>query len=311
MSRLKNPLLSLGAKGGLADSVTYVRRRGVDIVEKKPIPRDPQSLAQMYQRWDYQDGISYWNTLSNAAKQVYKSAASRYHMTGFAYFMRWYLKNLPDIAGRWRLDEAAGITAYDSSKNANHGTFIGTTPITGIIDRGRLFDGINDRIPCGGHSSLLSPNIGTVEGWIKGTTLVIAADEQATDRQNEFLILVRMADQNMGITIWQAGAVHYDLRTPNNSLDSTKWTFFNVWSDSSTIYASLNTVPQVLAEAVGVNDGTWFGGLPLLDHFQIGASMRNNIPAGFWDGDMDNIVSYNRVLSLQDQQRHYARQYPL
>lgn len=154
MAKLKNPLLSLDARNTLAESVTFARRRQQNIAEKKPIPTDPKSLAQMYQRWDYQDGIWYWQTLNQAQKQAYQTAASRYHMTGFAYFMRYYLKNLPDLAGRWRLDEMGGAVAYDSSKNNNNGVIVGASPATGVIDGCLYFDGLNDTVDCGNHPSI-------------------------------------------------------------------------------------------------------------------------------------------------------------
>lgn len=166
MSKLKNPLLSLDARNTLGESVTFARRRQVNIAEKKPIPTDPKTLAQIYQRWDYQDGIWAWKALSQAQKQVYQTAASRYHMTGFAYFMRGYLKNLPDLLGRWRLDEKTGAIAYDSSKNNHNGTIFGASPATGPIDGCYFFDGINDQIPIGIYPSL-NPDSFTLELFIK------------------------------------------------------------------------------------------------------------------------------------------------
>ena len=310
MSKLKTPLLSLGATGTVADSLTFTRRRRTDIVQEKPIPSDPMTLPQMYQRWDYQDGISYWQTLTNAQKQVYKSAGSRRHMTGFAYFMHWYLKNLPDLAGRWRLDEGSGAIAYDSSKNANHGIYIGTTPTTGIINGGRLFDGLNDNIPCGSDPSLLSPALGTVEAWVKGAGAILAADDKDTTAQDELHIIAQAPNSRLHIITRIGGAGTYYLKTDNGSLDTTIWNLVHVWSDGSTIYVSINTVDQALGVVWGANDGSWFGDIPLLDSFHIGCIIRNNVKGSFFDGDQDNVVAYNRVLSLQDRQRHYARAYP-
>jgi len=93
-------MLSFGAQGTVADAITFARRRGVNIAQEKPVPQDPQTLAQIYHRWDYQEGIAHWHTLTLAAKQIYKSDGAKHHMTGLAYFMRYYLNNLPGLLGR-------------------------------------------------------------------------------------------------------------------------------------------------------------------------------------------------------------------
>ena len=53
------------------------------------------------------------------------------------------------LRGHWKLDEAAGTTAADSSGNGNHGTLTnmaGTEWTTGQVDGALEFDGNNDYI---------------------------------------------------------------------------------------------------------------------------------------------------------------------
>lgn len=97
MSKLKNPLLSLGASGTLSKAITFVRRRGQNIVEKKPVPPDSKTLAQLSWRHMYQKAVALWHALSVAEKQEWESLARPKHMTGFAWFMSQALKPNPGL----------------------------------------------------------------------------------------------------------------------------------------------------------------------------------------------------------------------
>lgn len=97
MTKLKNPLLSLRAVGRLAKDIAFTRRRGVNIVEKKPIPEDAKSLAQLSWRHMYQKAIALWHALSASEKQEWESLARPKHMTGFAWFVSQALKPNPGL----------------------------------------------------------------------------------------------------------------------------------------------------------------------------------------------------------------------
>lgn len=146
MSKLKSPLLSLEAKGTIGAAITYQGRGQDTIARTKPIPTNPYSLNQAYQRWDYKDLAFLWSLESESEKQDYRTRASRYHITGFQLFMREHLKNLPGIAVRLHLDYHSGSTLLDSSKNENTGTKIGCVYASGLIAQGLYFDGLNDHL---------------------------------------------------------------------------------------------------------------------------------------------------------------------
>lgn len=148
--------------------MTFQRRGKATIAREKPIPRDPYSLAQAYQRWDYKDYAYLWTLETEASKQSYRTRASRYHITGYSLWMKEHLRDLPDLAGRWHLDERGGATVFDSSKNANNGTIIGATPTTGLIDGAFYFDGLNDTMRILDHPSI-TPTTGdfTAECYFK------------------------------------------------------------------------------------------------------------------------------------------------
>ncbi len=97
MAKLKNPLLSLKASGSLARAITFVRRRGVDLVEKKPEIKDANTPAQQYHRNMFGLCVDLWHTLSAAEKKVWESAGTARHMTGYAWYISQCLRPNPGI----------------------------------------------------------------------------------------------------------------------------------------------------------------------------------------------------------------------
>lgn len=73
--------------------------------------------------------------------------------------------------GWWKLDDASGTTAVDSSGNGNNGTLVNMYPptdwVTGWIDGALDFDGWNDYVNCGNDSSLRITSRITVAAWVK------------------------------------------------------------------------------------------------------------------------------------------------
>lgn len=97
MAKLKNPLLSLGAKGDLGKVFTFLRRRKQDIVERKPIPEDPRSLAQLSWRHMYLKVVALWHALTPAEQQEWESNARPHHLTGYQWFISQALRPNPGI----------------------------------------------------------------------------------------------------------------------------------------------------------------------------------------------------------------------
>lgn len=92
MTKVSNPLFSFDARGRLGKELNLTKRRGVNITQKKPVPRQPNTSGQLAVRGVWQDGIAQWHLLAADEKNSYESKARPYHMTGFAYFMRGYMK---------------------------------------------------------------------------------------------------------------------------------------------------------------------------------------------------------------------------
>lgn len=170
MTKLTAPLQSLRASGSIGKLLSFDNRSGQRRVRKMPQPSDPKTLLQIYHRWDYQYYSQKWRDLTSSDKQLWETNARRLRITGFNYWMRTMLTTLPDLAGRWHLDEPAGNIAFDSSKNANNGTIVGASTVPGFFDRALFFDDLDDLIDFGNPSYYRLQQF-TIELWFKGIPL--------------------------------------------------------------------------------------------------------------------------------------------
>ncbi|NIR62686.1 MAG: hypothetical protein GWO10_02545 [candidate division Zixibacteria bacterium] len=79
------------------------------------------------------------------------------------------------LVAHYKLDESAGLTARDSSCHGNHATLSdGPTwqPTGGFHGGALLFDGIDDRVECGGLG-ISGNDTRTIGGWAKASTTAI------------------------------------------------------------------------------------------------------------------------------------------
>lgn len=97
MVKLKNPLLSLGARNTISKAITFVRRRSQNIAEKKPEVKDVQSTAQLSWRHMFLKCTALWNALSATEQAQWESLARPLHMTGYAYWQSQCLRPNPGI----------------------------------------------------------------------------------------------------------------------------------------------------------------------------------------------------------------------
>jgi len=97
MPKLKAPLLSFNARGRLSKLFSLARRGGRNIIERRPIPTDAKSPAQLFNRHMFTKCVDLWHLLSNAEKQEWESLARPRHMTGYAWFISQCLRPNPGI----------------------------------------------------------------------------------------------------------------------------------------------------------------------------------------------------------------------
>ena len=92
MAKPKQPLMSLGARGTIADSLTFQKRGQTTIARSKPIPTDPESDAQLAQRQVYRDAVASWNSLTPEEKEAWRGVCRG--LTAYQCFMQAKIREL-------------------------------------------------------------------------------------------------------------------------------------------------------------------------------------------------------------------------
>lgn len=323
MAKTKTPFLSFGSRGTVGGVLTSQKRGRETIIRKTPVPRDPYSLNQAYQRWDYRDYAHLWTLESEADKQTYRSRASRYHITGFSLWMRERLNELTNLEGRWHLDENSGASAFDSSKNTNHGTIIGASPVSGVISGAYYFDGLNDLINCGNDPSLRPPEL-SVESFIitpdpltwqahtweksylsrydtglnkRVWTLGLTNQHGAADWMDQLNIF--LGDPADG-TVEYGG--YYNFRLSGNTRYHVSFTF-----SGGTLIVYLNGQPVTLTTFLGAVPASLY--LTDVDLIQ-GCRLNNGALISPLEHTQDEVRLYSAVLPQTLIERHSERRYP-
>ncbi|MBA7592072.1 hypothetical protein ES708_34246 [subsurface metagenome] len=73
MAKSKTPLLSLGARGSIGDTLTFQKRGRLTIARQKPIPTDPKTDLQLAHRQVYREAVAAWNALTPEEQEAYRS----------------------------------------------------------------------------------------------------------------------------------------------------------------------------------------------------------------------------------------------
>ena len=259
------------------------------------------TLPTRYQRWLYEDYAYLWRQQTGATRLTYASAGSRYHLTGFQYWMKYQLTNLPDIAGMWYLDEKTGTTARDFSRNANHGTIIGASPAVGLIAGAQSFDGINDYIRIPYSSSLGGFTALTIEMSLYPTAYgfptfarVILNNGYPTPGSIYMELTKTVAARILGYVYNDAGAWAGFINNGITALDTWYHLAF-VW-DGSTVCLYINNTPGSNPAFVGT----------MTREAPINLSLNTND----FQGIIDHFVIYNRALDATERLRHSERRWP-
>jgi hypothetical protein len=210
------------------------------------------------------------------------------------------------LVAHWKLDEGEGTTAYDSA-GTNHGTLVnGPVWTSGQIAGALDFDGLNDYVNLGNDSSLKPPLPVTLSAWINMSD----PDEPI---QDDIILLDTLDGYNRYYGIWlihgggiidtgygDGGIAGQGSRRNKHTtaiLDENNWyhvaavikgpTDMNVYLDAVDVGGTYQGTGGSLVYSNG--NGT------------IGA--RQNDRAGaeyFFDGRIDDVRVYNRVLSAEE-----------
>lgn len=301
MAKTKTPYFSIGAHGTVGGSITAQKLAAETMLRGKPLPTDPYSLAQAYQRWLYEDYAYLWRQQSAATQALYRSAGVRHHLTGFQYWMKDMLARLPDIAGMWHLDAMSAPTTPDSSRNTNTGTIIGASPIDGLINGAAYFDGLNDRIDCGNHQSL---NMGTSDFSLAFYCYLPSAQGPPSPD----LINKGAHAANLGFKVELSNRLTVVIQDAGGfTVFTTPVLTFPAWysvvanfdrdANGQIFYNAIPSPPVNIAARSGSID--W----PI--NFVLGT-----FATQYWKGTLDHVILRTRILDLTEITRHSQRRYP-
>lgn len=302
MSKLKSPLFSLDGRGSVGEVISYAKRRGVNLAESKPIPKDQRTLLQMYHRWLYEDYAYLWKQQTLAIQAQYRSLGAKCHLTGYQYWMSYQLTNLPDIVGMWHLDERGGDIAHDFSRNHNDGTIRGAVPVKGAIDYALYGDGVNGTVALGNTLDLCGFTTLTMEYFVYPEAQVIAQPIPFY-RQSTFYLGFKSGTLQPIYRYWpEVGGV-------------------------SKVFLCTTALVQDQLSHLGITfDGTWvqfyINGIPKDKIITNRAALMVTIARPFYlisfneadhqlTGWQDHVVIYNRVCDATEMKRHSDRRFPL
>ena len=212
--------------------------------------------------------------------------------------------------GYWRLDEASGATAADSSGNGYSGAI--TAGVTYGVPGALTTDGdtaMGFSNALGGYvTTSLTPGnwpAMSVEGWVKQTSSANANDQ---------IMATRNAGTNTGFELYSGAAgspqINWCLDTSVSGIHcfpSSYSTSLNTWYDVVITYDGSYDREYIN----GVQQGTGYAqtgnvvssGLPL----QLGRCGLSscNTPPYIWDGTLDELAIYQTALSPSQVLNHY------
>ncbi|PIR66855.1 MAG: hypothetical protein COU51_01565 [Parcubacteria group bacterium CG10_big_fil_rev_8_21_14_0_10_36_14] len=194
------------------------------------------------------------------------------------------------LVGWWTMDNnnIFGARVYDSSGSNTHGTMIGTTTSTGQIGQARIFDGTDDNIV---FTSYPTGDIISFGAWAKTSQLGYQTliDNQYAGALNPGINIFINTASNFPICRFDDGVVNPTAYDDTMNIVDGQWHHIFCTKDASDnkkIY-----VDGVLKKT----DTTAMGDMSSSDNMYIGSY--NGTTGGPWNGSVDDVRIYDRVLS--------------
>jgi len=199
----------------------------------------------------------------------------------------WDTSSTLGLIGWWKLDEASGLIAVDSSGNGNDGTLTnmaGDEWTTGQVDGGLEFDGNNDAIT--GIGDCPTGNF-TIAGWAKDTggggwRVLYSAEQE----------IWFGVDDDASPRVWiDVGGNGNGANTAAGTWTLDTWHHIAGTWDGTTVHLYLD----------GVDMGTIYGTPenPQAKAAVIGAWSKNTSDEN-WSGTIDDVRLYNRALTADE-----------
>ncbi|MBA7553234.1 hypothetical protein ES705_45823 [subsurface metagenome] len=217
MAKPKNPLLSLGARGTIADSLTFQKRGREHFARVKPIPKDPKSPAQLARRQIYRDAVAVWNALTPEEKEAWRGICPG--LTAYQCFMSSELKYAPPppplYIGAGAIDRGNAtpedFTCIDTNGPASASGIIHTVELFAYANLQDCVVGTFYKVNHWTHKCRDSVFIGFVPRWSKETFSGLSIAVEAGDYIGFYAPLGRLDSDSIGFAgVWRLAGEHID-----------------------------------------------------------------------------------------------------
>jgi hypothetical protein len=204
------------------------------------------------------------------------------------------------LVAAYGFDEGTGTSAGDSSGNGNTGTLIANGPAWTIGKHGRAlsFDGTNDWVTVPDANSLDLTNAMTLEAWVYPTAGGTAWRTVMFKEQTGDLVYGLYANRNTQVPnaqVYVGGSAREGNGT--SALPLNQWSHLAATYDGTTLRLYVNGIQVgtlAVAGAMQASNGV----------LRIGG---NNIWGEYFQGRIDDLMIYNRVLSAGEVQADMNR----
>ncbi|MDD3461918.1 MAG: LamG domain-containing protein [Mesotoga sp.] len=206
------------------------------------------------------------------------------------------------LVGCWLMNEQAGIRCIDSSLYNNHGTMVGFgVPANSRSSQGVKFDGTNDYINLGNTTSLNITGPMTIEAWINtndivGTHEIVVKEISSADTQYS----LRTTDDDLEFVIHDGSQ---KIAKYANIIQIGMWYHVIGMLNKSNLSVYVNGVIGSILGTIGTQTTN-------TEKVGIGAR-RPTTPSLFFNGNINKVSIYNRVLNKDEVKELYINPYAI
>jgi protocadherin Fat 4 len=190
--------------------------------------------------------------------------------------------------GVWHLSNSSFT---DSTSNANNGTNVSTTDVTGIIEEGRTFNGSSQLISVADSNSLDESNTFTISAWIRPTV-----------NDSNWRTIVNKGPDNAGGNYWFGiRQSQLEVYIAGTGYDSNFTVPVNTWSHVAATFNNSTDTLVIYSNGTVVYTNTSATATPgtNTDPLYIGRSALNN---EWWQGSLDE-VRFQRSIESENEIR--------
>ena len=209
----------------------------------------------------------------------------------------------------WRLGEASGSSAADSSGNGNGGSYsggvtLGAPALINDPNTAASFDGNDDRMYFSDSASLSPTAAISLEAWVRPNAVPTAAGSgwHLISKWNTALLYIQGGvNPKFVFTLYNSGTSSYGPNLASTTTVAAATTYHVVGTyDGTTMRIYVNGALEGAAARSGLVNDSSFGGVLAGGGWGI-------LPSAAFQGRLDEIAIYGTALSTARVQAHYSR----